>query len=155
MLDALRKFFERRFADAEPGHDADAVRGALEIATAALMVEMLRADDGTREVETALVERLLRRHFHIDDDAVARLLELGSEKADQSVSLHEFTRLIHDHFSVAQKTTVVEMLWRVAAADGRIDPHEELLVRKVADLLYLPQAAWVKAREAALGSTAE
>jgi uncharacterized tellurite resistance protein B-like protein len=56
---------------------------------------------------------------------------------------------------VAQKTTVVEMLWRVAAADGRIDPHEELLVRKVADLLYLPQAAWVKAREAALGSTAE
>lgn len=150
MLDALRKFFDGRLADAEPGHDADSVRSALEIATGALMVEMLRADDGTREVETQLVERLLRRHFHIDDVAVARLLELASEKADQSVSLHEFTRLIHEHFSVAQKTTVVEMLWRVAAADGHIDPHEELLVRKVADLLYLPQAAWVKAREAAL-----
>lgn len=150
MLDALRKFFDGRLAGAEPGHDADAVRSALEVATAALMIEMLRADEGSREAEAALIERLLRRHFHLDDNAVARLVELGSEKADGSVSLHEFTRLIHEHFSVAQKTTVVEMLWRVAAADGRIDPHEELLVRKVADLLYLPQASWVKAREAAL-----
>lgn len=150
MLDALRRFFDGRLADAEPGHGEDAVRSALEVATAALMVEMLRADDGARELEAELVERLLRRHFQIDDDAVARLLELGSDKADRSVSLHEFTRLIHEHFSVAQKATVVEMLWRVAAADGHIDPHEELLVRKVADLLYLPQAAWVKAREAAL-----
>lgn len=155
MLDTLKRFFDTRLAGAEPGHDADAVRGALEVATAALMVEMLRADEGARETETELVEELLRRHFHLDDDAVARLLELGSEKADQSVSLHEFTRLIHEHFSVAQKTTVVEMLWRVAAADGRIDAHEELLVRKVADLLYLPQAAWVRARDAALKPTPE
>jgi uncharacterized tellurite resistance protein B-like protein len=41
------------------------------------------------------------------------------------------------------------MLWRVAYADGRVDPHEDALVRKVADLLYLPQAAYVKAKERA------
>jgi uncharacterized tellurite resistance protein B-like protein len=56
---------------------------------------------------------------------------------------------VHEHFDVAQKTTVLEMMWRVALADGKVDPHEDHLLRKVADLLYLPSAAVAKARELA------
>ena len=147
MLDALRKFFDERLG-AEPGEGTPAA-DAVELATAALLVEMQRADLVIDEADDAAIRALLARHFALDDDAVARLVALANDRADESVSLHEFTRLIHAHFDVAQKTTVVEMLWRVAYADGRVDEHEEHLVRKVADLLYLPQVAYIKAKERA------
>ncbi len=151
MLDALKRFFDTRLTGAEPGHDEAEVNAALEIATAALMIEMVRADDHAQgeQDEIQTVEALLALHFQLDEDATANLLALAEDRAQASVSLHEFTRIIHKHFSVSQKTTVVEMLWRVALADGKVDAHEEHLVRKVAELLYLPQAAYIRAKEAA------
>lgn len=148
MLDALKRFFETRFDD-DGSPDA---HNAVELATAALLVEMQRADDVIDERDERAIRDLLARHFHLDDEAVDRLVALANERADRSVSLHEFTRLIHARFDVAQKTTIVEMLWRVAFADGRVDAHEEHLVRKVADLLYLPQSAFIKAKERAASS---
>jgi len=41
---------------------------------------------------------------------------------------------------------VVEMLWRVAFADGRIDRYEEALVRKIAELIYVPHRDFIRAR---------
>lgn len=146
MLDALKQFFEGRL-DAGGGAEPDV--DAVELATAALLVEMQRADLVADALDEAEIRALLARHFSLDDEAVSNLVSLANERADRSVSLHEFTRLIHDRFDVAQKTTVVEMLWRVAFADGRVDAHEEHLVRKVADLLYLPQVAFIKAKERA------
>lgn len=149
MIDALKKFFDSRLAP--DAHDEIGV-DAVELATAALLVEMQRADLVADEIDEAEVRAVLARHFSLDDEAVSNLVSLANDRADRAVSLHEFTRLIHDRFDVAQKTTVVEMLWRVALADGRVDAHEEHLVRKVADLLYLPQVAYIKARERAKGA---
>ncbi len=146
MLDALKRYFEGRLA---PDTRSDDGVDAVELATAALLVEMQRADLVADELDEAETRALLARHFSLDDEAVSNLISLANDRADRSVSLHEFTRLIHDRFDVAQKTTVVEMLWRVALADGRVDAHEEHLVRKVADLLYLPQVAFIKAKERA------
>ncbi|MEX0900679.1 MAG: TerB family tellurite resistance protein [Gammaproteobacteria bacterium] len=146
MLDTLKRYFEGRLATAE--HDDTGV-DAVELATAALLVEMQRADLVADELDEAEIRALLARHFSLDDEAVSNLISLANDRADHAVSLHEFTRLIHDRFDTAQKTTVVEMLWRVAFADGRVDAHEEHLVRKVADLLYLPQVAFIKAKERA------
>ena len=146
MLDALKRFFEGRLAaDENENGGVDAV----ELATAALLVEMQRADLVADALDEAEVRELLARHFALDDEAVSNLVSLANDRADRSVSLHEFTRIIHERFDVAQKTTIVEMLWRVALADGRVDAHEEHLVRKIADLLYLPQVAYVKAKERA------
>lgn len=148
MLDSLKQFFEKRFER----DDARDEHGAVELATAALLVEMQRADSVVDAHDERAIRELLARHFHLDDAAVGKLVALANERADHSVSLHEFTRLIHARFDVAQKTTIVEMLWRVAFADGRLDAHEEHLVRKVADLLYLPQAAFIQAKERAASS---
>lgn len=146
MIDRLKRYFEGRLA---PDSPEDGGVDAVELATAALLVEMQRADLVADALDEAEIRALLARHFSLDDESVANLISLANDRADQSVSLHEFTRLIHDRFDVAQKTTVVEMLWRVALADGRVDEHEEHLVRKIADLLYLPQVAFIKAKERA------
>ncbi len=152
MLESLKMFFEGRLAGAGEV-DGETPTHAVELATAALLVEMQRADTDAGVEEDAEIRALLVRHFHLDEQEVERFVELAHQRADRSISLHEFTRLLHEHFSVAQKTTVMEMLWRVALADGRLDAHEDHLLRKIADLLYLPPAASARARDRAEGRT--
>ena len=36
------------------------------------------------------------------------------------------------------------MLWRVTCADGHVDKYEEYLVRKIADLLYVPHREYIR-----------
>ena len=46
---------------------------------------------------------------------------------------------------------LVELLWRVAYANEVLHKYEEHLVRKVADLLYVPHTAFIKAKHRAGG----
>jgi len=62
------------------------------------------------------------------------------------VSLYQFTGLINQHFTPEQKVRVVEMLWQVAYADGHLDPYEEALVRKIADLIHVPHRQFIQAK---------
>ena len=82
------------------------------------------------------------------DEATADLLESASARADDAVSLFEFTRRLNERLDETQKLRVLEMMWRVAHADGRIDKHEEHLLRRVADLLHLTHADFVRLRHA-------
>lgn len=139
MLDKLRSFLESAFAG--PGEngssDPDAHEDALRIATAALLVEMSRADQSAADGERATILHLLSRDFSLASDEAHALLDAAQDEADAAVSLHEFTALLHRHLDEADKLRVVEMLWQVALADRRIDKYEDYLVRKVADLLYV------------------
>ena len=65
-------------------------------------------------------------------------LFLEAEKiADNSVSLHEFTRTLHETLNEEAKNEIIEMLWRLALVDDSLDRYEDYLVRKIADLLYV------------------
>ena len=64
-------------------------------------------------------------------------IEEAEEIADNSVSLHEFTRTLHETLSSEAKNEIIEMLWRLALIDDSLDRYEDYLVRKIADLLYV------------------
>jgi uncharacterized tellurite resistance protein B-like protein len=53
------------------------------------------------------------------------------------VSVHDFTKVLHEHLDEKEKADIVSMLWRVAYADGRLDKYEDSLVLKISDLLYV------------------
>ncbi len=112
---------------------------------AALLVELARADFEEDPEEFAAIRALLERYLKAPD-RVEQLLSEASRRADRAVSLHEFTRQLNEEFSEAQKLEVVEMLWRVSLADGRIDAHEGHLVRKVAGLLHVRERDLVRLR---------
>ena len=58
-------------------------------------------------------------------------------------------RLINRHFSQEEKNHIVELLWEVAYADGELDKYEEHLVRKLADLIYVPHRSFIRAKHRA------
>jgi uncharacterized tellurite resistance protein B-like protein len=133
MIEHLKRIF---------GTEAPAVgvlgaREPIELATAALLVEMSRSDFSESTTEKDAVRHLLQRRFTLDDAALDRLLEEASRRADRAVSLHEFTHRLNRELPEADKLAILEMLWRVSNADGHIDKHEEYLIQRVAGLLHI------------------
>ena len=129
----------------------EAREDALRLATATLLIEIVRADYREDLTENEAVFAQLKRHFELKDDEVLMLVKQAEQEADRAVTLQGFTRLLHEQLSTVEKHTVIEMLWRVALADDHLDKHEDYLVRKVADLLYVSHADLIRIRNIVMG----
>lgn len=150
MLKAIKAFVENRImAPAEQGNAS--TEHALRLATAALLVEMARQDENIHEAEREAVANALSNKFGLSPDEVAELYALAEAEANEAIDYYQFTSLLKEHFSAAQKEKVVELLWQVAGADGYIDKYEEHMVRRIAELLYLTQTEYIRAKHRALG----
>ena len=147
MLKQLRDIFNNTLTDsAEDGSESR--DHALRLATATLLIEVVRADYEEDIKETEAVIRQLKTHFGLTEEETLLLVKEAEETADHSVSLQDFTRLLHERLSELEKCSVIEMLWQVALADDRLDKHEDYVVRKVAGLLYVTHSDLIRIRNA-------
>ena len=121
----------------------------LQIATAALLVEMMRTDNHIAAEESALIEKTLREQFSLEAGELGDLLKLADAEARQAVGYYPFTSLINKQCSLEQKVRIVENMWHVAMSDGHISAHENHLMRKIADLLYVGHADYIAAKQRA------
>lgn len=152
MFASLVDFLERSFSDRTVAHalDPDA---ETRLAIAALCVEMVRADFEEQPQELERAVALLAERFALDRVEAAALLEAGRSQADQAASLYRFTRPLNQSLDTREKIALVEMLWRVALEDGRLDKYEDALVHKLADLLYVSPADLMLAKQRVLNGT--
>ncbi|MEM9387165.1 MAG: TerB family tellurite resistance protein [Pseudomonadota bacterium] len=127
----------------------------LPLATATLLVEMTRADHQQTEGERATVEQALVSHFSLAADEARALLEEAERETARAISLYDYTAALNQALDDEQRVKVLELLWRVALADGHLDKYEEYLVRKVADLLYVPHASYIRAKLAVVDAQDE
>lgn len=154
MIEKLRKFLQGSRESSGEATDEAGGSGA-RVAVAALLVEMARADFNEAPEERQAIRRLLERHFSMEKSQAEALLGLGGQRADEAVSLQEFTREIHETFDPARKLHVLEMLIRTALADGEIDMYERHLLGKIADLIYVPRADYVTLMDRILAETTQ
>ena len=113
---------------------------ALRLATAVLLIDVARADHVFEEDEFESVLSLMERHFRLNPEQAAELINEAGELAEDMVSLTEFTQLLHKNLSESEKAHIVGLLWQVAYADSRLDRYENALVLKISDLLYVNRA---------------
>ena len=149
MLKTLRKLFE----DASPDHRSHLEARHLETAVACLLHESKRVDLGEDVKEHIAAREALKHIFGTTDEEGEALLEVGRDKARQLVSYYAPVNVIKRDFSLEQRITFIEHLWRVAYADGKLDPDEDHYVRKIAHLLYVPntQSMLVRSRARSAG----
>src|SRR5690606_20219908 len=156
MLKALSDLLERVLGAGDGARQAAPDRQhGIRLATALLLVEVERADFDENITEREETLRLLREHFELSDEEAALLVEEASRTADHVGSLQAFTRRLHEALTYEEKQAIVEMLWKVALADSHLDKHEDHLVRKIADLLYVSHGDLIRIRNRvkdALGS---
>jgi uncharacterized tellurite resistance protein B-like protein len=145
MLDRLKNFFDGLLAPA-PEADPQASAHRLRLATAVMLVEVMRADASFHPAEGEAVRAALRDRFALSAEEAARLAELAEATAREATDLYAYTSHINEHFEMAEKVRMVEQMWLVAYADGHLSEHERHLLWRVADLLHVPQGAYVHAR---------
>ncbi len=114
-----------------------ATNDARQLASAALLIEVAKADADFSDAERAALLKLLRSTFDLDDEGLTALESLAAERSSDAVSLHEFTRVIVDACEPEERCQLVGLMWQVAFSDDHLDKYEEHLIRKVADLLYV------------------
>jgi uncharacterized tellurite resistance protein B-like protein len=133
---------------APPAADETARR---RLACAVLLLECARADFEHHEAELDTVRAALSAHFGLAPDELDALIAEAGDHARRAVSLHDYVERLNRGLDAADKRRILDLLWRVAYADGRVDPHEEHLLRRLADLLHLPHRDYIAAKLAAAG----
>ncbi len=122
---------------------------ALPRAAAVLMLEMAVADEGSEEAEIRVIHQAMEKAFGLEAAELEELIEQAHQLHEQTTSMHAFTRELRTGLESDQRAELVEWLWRVAYADGRLDRHEELLVRRLADLLGVPHHEFIRLKHVA------
>lgn len=144
MIEKFKQFFEKHLSP--PAGDEAVGQDRLQLATAALLVEMSRADGTVQEDEQEAISRALGKSFDIGEDKTAELIQLAESEIADATCYHQFTSLINKNFSKQQKVQLVEMLWEVAYADAQMEKYEEHLLRRLSDLLYVPHHEFIHAK---------
>jgi uncharacterized tellurite resistance protein B-like protein len=145
MLKTLKDLFDNLCPPAAAS-DPAATEHALQLATAVMLVEVMRADPSFHAGEREAVLTGLRDKFVLSDDEAQRLTELAEDAARRATDLFTFTSRINERFDMPQKLRMIEHMWRVAYADGHLSAHERHVLWRIADLLHVPQGAYVNAR---------
>lgn len=149
MISSIKKFFEARLAAPDRSSPSE---HQVHLAAAALLFEVSRSDYSVDDAEIDRIRALVESMSDLSSAETAELMRLAEQEAEQATSLHEFTTLITENWTLDQRLRLAESLWEIVYADGHLDDHEVHLMRKIQRLLYLPHkpfiAAKVRARNA-------
>jgi len=146
----LSRVFDFLTAKEAPADRAD----ELELAVAALMIEAARMDNDFSAEERTTIERLLATKFHLPPEEAHALIEQAAEKVHHATQFFPFTQAICKALEPEQRGHIIEMLWKVCYADGTLDPHEDMLLRRLAGLIHVPDRERMLARQRALAKLA-
>ncbi len=110
---------------------------APQLAVASLMVTTALHDGEFDEIEKGEILNLLGNFYNLDNDRLNKLFEASYELVDSANDIHQFTSKINSFLTDDEKIMIIEMIWKIVIADGRIDDFENALVRKISGLLYI------------------
>ena len=116
----------------------------LKLAIAELLMEIARADLKVGTAELGIVHAHLRTAYGLSDEEIESLSVLAQSRVEQAVSLHDTVGQVNDALDPEQKRELLRTLWQVAYADGRLDPYEEALLRRLSELLYIPHRIFIQ-----------
>lgn len=115
------------------------------LAMASLLCEVEGADHQTASNEAKTKSALLTRLLGVSDEESQNLIVEAEEKVKKSASLYDFTSQLRE-LSQEARFELIKAMWEVANADGNIDPMEEAVIRKVAELLYVDHSEFIRAK---------
>ncbi|MBR2514871.1 MAG: TerB family tellurite resistance protein [Halomonas sp.] len=143
MLVAITNFFQRALAEPEQRENRTIT---LELATAALLCEVMRADYDQSDAERDALKQMLTTRYRLSNSEVTELMTLAEAEVDDAVDHYQFVSLIKQHYGYEQRCELVALMWQLAWADGNIGPLEEHRIRRLADLLHVSHSDFIRCK---------
>ena len=141
MINKIKEFFNKKTEEAE-----DNSHSVLNIATAALLIEVMTIDGNMDQEEMDSVKSNLSTILELSDNEIQELIDLSQEEVSDATSLYQFTKEINANFELQQKLDLMTALWQVALADDYLDKYEESILRKIADLIHLRHSEYIECK---------
>lgn len=145
MVNTVRHFF-KKYVVSSPEDRDNVSEHSLQIATAALLVEMMRADSEIKEDERRAVTKKLQSSFGLSEEEINAMVKFAEEEIRKATGYYEFTSLINKGLSQEQKVRIIEHLWEIAFSDSSVDKHEEHMVRRIAGLIHVSHKGFIDAK---------
>ena len=118
-------------------------------AAGVLMLEIMAADEDISAIEKDTLSGILQTSLNVSPAEANRLIIEAQQQRQQAADLYQFTSVINRFYNNGEKQRLLEHLWTLAFADGKLDKYEEYSIRKLAGLLHMPHSAFIKAKQKA------
>ncbi len=125
---------------------SDLHKKQLQIATAAIFIEMAKADGEFSDDERDLIIQSLKKRFNLNEQDIHELIELSKAKLDESISLYEFSKTINEHFTTDDKIVLLKNLWRMIYADKKLNRYEDHLIKMIGGMLQMEHKKIINAK---------
>ncbi len=118
----------------------------LKLATCVVLIEVASSDDEFSTEERTHILTALSERFSLSSTEAKELLDVASQRREESVDLWQFTHQINELCKPEEKVEIIEEVWRVICADHAIDGHEDHLAHKLAKLFNLTHRQLIDAK---------
>ncbi|MBN2468727.1 MAG: TerB family tellurite resistance protein [Deltaproteobacteria bacterium] len=145
MFDLVTKFLGKRTASPSGDEKTEDVQDRM-VATCALLLELAHIDGEFSDAERDAIVSILIRDYSLSEEAATQLLRASKAELERSIDLWHFTNVINQNYSMEEKISIIEMVWKVVYTDGVLDQHEDYLVHKLANLLHLNHKQLIDAK---------
>ncbi|RQW63637.1 TerB family tellurite resistance protein [Vibrio viridaestus] len=142
MINTLKSLFKELLE----GEDLGRQNGiSSELAIACLLVEVAKADHNLDAKEQESKTQLLKKLCGVEQEKATSLIEDAEARTKDAASLYEFTSQLRS-LSREQRFDLIKAMWEMAFADGNIDPLEDSVIRKTAELIYVDHSEFIRAK---------
>lgn len=145
MIDFIKKFFDAHSSDPSDPPGTPGKRD-VRVAACALLIEMANIDNEFSPEEWDHIMAALTGRFGLGEKDAAELAQAAQEQLEESVDLWRFTNLINQNYTKQEKTDVVEIIWGLVYADGRLSDHERYLMHKLGKMLRFSHRELIDAK---------
>ena len=122
-------------------------------AIAAILIEAALIDQDFGKKERDIIVKILKTHFGLlEDYNINELIEETVSNLEGSGDLITYTRTIKENWDLKDRIEIIEMMWKVCLIDNKIEPYEDMLIRRVSGLIYVSDKDRKKAKNSAINA---
>jgi uncharacterized tellurite resistance protein B-like protein len=118
----------------------------LHVATCAILLEMAKVDGEFSESERNNIVAIFQDNYKLTAEEISSLIETSEKELEKSIDLWHFTKQVDKNYTPVEKINIIETIWQVAYADGKLDKHEDYLIHKLSELLNIPHKHMIEAK---------
>jgi uncharacterized tellurite resistance protein B-like protein len=146
MLQAFKRLFSELAGgdeEAQPRFEENDYR----LAAAALLIHAAMIDGSMSEMERNKLRDLIMLRYGLSAAEADELMTVATAAEQEAVDLYRFTSRLDRTLDEAGRQHMIEMMWQIAHADGRVTEFEDNLIWRAADLLHVPAQARIALRQ--------
>ena len=104
-----------------------------------LMFEIAISDGNLDKKELALIKKRASK-ITSESTKISSIIKKIIDESEQSTSLYTTIEKINNNYSADEKHDLLEVLWSLVTAESIIDPYEESLYFKIAELIKIKRS---------------